>query len=422
MSNKLFYALLVVLSSFYLVLRFSNLENRLTFHLDQGLHLQETYEMVVSGRPRLIGPMISSKVYDGRGFFIGPQYYYILAILGRVTRWDPLLITQISILIDLFFWLMFIAFLKKYYSTFSALITFVLITFSNYFIVHSRFFWNPNYLIPLSILIVISVYYLYKNKSLKFLYLSVFLWGLAFSFHYSALIWAVFLIPVLFYCRKHLRVYHYLLLPLFFILGDLPYFIFELRHNFYNFQTAFYVLTHLSAKKEFTPHYLIFPLIVYALYFSNVLFVRSKKIVYKIFVLLPIILLFVSTLNKIDRSIDPLGHPVAWTYPLEKMITSLISQNCPQNYNIASTIGGDTRAYDLRFLLTISGCSPLTVDKYPQSETVYLVAPPSRPPESEKVWEVDSFKPFVVSQSIKLNDHTYLYRLDKSPSIHSKIK
>lgn len=422
MKNKVFYFLLLILASVYLFLRFHNLETRLTFSQDQGLHLLETYEMVKSGKPRLIGPMISSKVFDGRGFFIGPQYYYVLAALGQITHWNPLAITQISILIDLFFWLIFTIFLKCRFSQFSALLTFALITFSNYFIVHSRFFWNPNYLIPLSILIILSTYTFYKNKSLKFLYLSIFLWGLAFSFHYSAILWGIFLIPILKHCRKHLHFNNYLLIPIFFILGDLPYFVFELRHNFYNIQTALYVLTNLSAKNEFTPHYLIFPLIVFVLFFTNALFVRYQNLLNKTLIFLPVLLLFIGFLSKIDRSVDPLGHPVAWTYPLGKQVVNLISQNCPKNYNIASTIGGDTRAYDLRFLLTISSCPPLGVDKYPQSETIYLVAPPYRPPESEKVWEIDSFKPFIVNQSIKLNDQIILYRLDKSSSIHSKIK
>lgn len=422
MKNKVFYFLLLILSLCYLFLRLYNLENRLTFHLDQGLHLLETHEMVQSGKPRLIGPMISSKVYDGRGFFIGPQYYYILAILGQITNWDPLIITQISIVIDLIFWLIFVVFLKKKYSLSLALFTFTFVTFSNYFIVHSRFFWNPNYLIPLSILVIISTYYFLKNKTNKFLYLSVFLWGLAFSFHYSALLWGVFLIPVLFSRRKTLHYYHYLLIPVFFILGDLPYFVFEVRHNFYNIQTVVYVLTHLSAKKEFTPHYLIFPLIVFGLYFTNFLYVRSKKIYIKFLVLLPVILIFIFTFNKIDRSVDPLGHPPGWTYPLEKNIVNTINQNCPNNYNIASTVGGDTRAYDLRFLLTASGCKPQSVDSYPQSKTIFLVSTISRPPESENVWEINSFKPFIVSQTIKLNNQLFLYRLDKNTSIHSKIK
>lgn len=422
MKSKFFYLVLSILSFFYLFLRFSNLESRLTFHLDQGLHLLETYEMVQSGKPRLIGPMISSKVYDGRGFFIGPQYYYILAILGQITKWNPLSITQISIIVDLLFWLIFIIFLKRKYSPFLAIITFSLVTFSNYFIVHSRFFWNPNFLIPIAILTIISLYFFQKNKSIKFLYFTSFLWGLAFSFHYSALLWGVFFLLILFINRKKLRLYHYFSIPLFFILGDLPYFIFELRHNFYNISTAIYVLTHLSAQKEFTPHYLIFPLIVFCLYFANLLFTRSKKLFTKILILFPLVIIFMTTFNKIDRSQDPLGHPPGWNYPIEIEISKTISQNCPVDYNIASTIGGDTRAYDLRFLLTVAACPPLAVDKYPQSKTIFLIAPPNRPPETENVWEIDSFKPFVLTQTTKLNDQIILYRLDKSPTIHSKIK
>ena len=102
--KKVFPILLIVISLIYLFLRLDHLGSKITFHLDQGVHLLETYQMVQSGKPRLIGPMISSKVFDGRGFFIGPQYYYILAVLGIAAHWNPLLITQIIIFIELLFW------------------------------------------------------------------------------------------------------------------------------------------------------------------------------------------------------------------------------------------------------------------------------------------------------------------------------
>ena len=107
--------------------------------------------------------------------------------------------------------------------------------------------------------------------------------------------------------------------------------------------------------------------------------------------------------------------PEGWTYPAQKQIEKLITQNgCPKSFNIATTISGDTRAHDLRYLLTISKCPPMGVEEYLNNQTLFLVAPPTRPPETETVWEVDSFKPFKITEYLKINDQLIFYRLDKS--------
>ena len=68
---------------------------------------------------------------------------------------------------------------------------FGLFTFSKYFIIHSRFFWNPHFLLPLGILAVATLdKYVQLNKTKYFFGFGV-LWGLAFSFHYSAVFWII---------------------------------------------------------------------------------------------------------------------------------------------------------------------------------------------------------------------------------------
>ena len=48
-----------------------------------------------------------------------------------------------------------------------------------------------------------------------------------------------------------------------FFLGDLPFFLFEFRHQFYNLTTMFYIFTHSSQGGELTSHYFIFPLLIF---------------------------------------------------------------------------------------------------------------------------------------------------------------
>jgi hypothetical protein len=112
--------------------------------------------------------------------------------------------------------------------------------------------------------------------------------------------------------------------------------------------------------------------------------------------------------------VDELSSIPGWRFPDQlKVLSIILSDGCPKNYNIATTISGDTRTYDLRSLLTTHHCPPNSVDNYPESSTIFLIAPPTRPPSSESVWEVSSFKPFKITQQQTINNHVIFYRLDK---------
>ncbi|HBP51251.1 MAG: hypothetical protein US68_C0002G0025 [Candidatus Shapirobacteria bacterium GW2011_GWE1_38_10] len=413
MKNKraIFVILLIILTGIYLFLRLYNFEEKANYYLDQGLHLLESYQMVDSQKIRLIGPMVTSKTFLDRGFFIGPQYYYVLAGLGLLTKWDPILIDLILLFLELGFFLYFTNWIRNKYGTAEALMVFSVITFSKYFIMHSRFFWNPHFLLPLSILMIFFLdKYIQKNK---ILYLAIlgFLWGLSFGFHYSAVFFGI---PLLIVLIKTKRIWKLaiLIVPLFFVLGDLPWFIFEIRHNFYNIKTLFEIVIRFSGSERFEIYYFIHSLGVFALF--SLAWLLSKINKYKILVCL-ILVLGLSWLQiKFIGNPSPLIHPVGWTYPIKKTVVNKILINgCPKNFNVASTVSGDARAYDLRFLLVSKGCLPMEVDEYPKAEILFLVAPVNRPPESEKVWEVLSLGKFKTIRQENLGSGIVFYELEK---------
>jgi len=113
-NKKIFFIVgIIILTGFYLYLRLNKFEERTTYHLDQGLHLLESWEMVTNNDIRLIGPMVSSKTYMDRGFFIGPQYYYVLAVLGIITKWNPIAIDIVLLFAELGFILYFVNWIRK---------------------------------------------------------------------------------------------------------------------------------------------------------------------------------------------------------------------------------------------------------------------------------------------------------------------
>lgn len=113
-NKKIFFIVgLIILVGIYLFVRLNKFEQRTTYHLDQGLHLLESWEMITNRDIRLIGPMVSSKTFMDRGFFIGPQYYYVLGFLGIMTRWNPIVIDLILLFIELGFILYFVNWIKQ---------------------------------------------------------------------------------------------------------------------------------------------------------------------------------------------------------------------------------------------------------------------------------------------------------------------
>lgn len=411
-TKKFFIISLVILSGIYLCLRLYKFEEKTTYHLDQGLHLLESWEMVENRDIRLIGPMVSSKTFLDRGFFIGPQYYYVLAILGLLMDWNPISIDLFLMILELGFVLYFVFWVLKKFGMVEALAVMSLFTFSRFFIIHSRFFWNPHFLLPLGILAIISLDKYINEKKLKYLAYFSFLWGLAFGFHYAAILWGIPLLLILVKNKMFWNKNTFFVLPIFFVLGDLPWVIFELRNNFYNIKTIWWAMTQSADGSNMEPHYLVYPLVIFALCWliKVISTVKIRKLSLVILVVVAISLIQIYLI----RDPMPYGHPKGWNYVIEKeTIKKILVGGCPKKFNVASTVSGDTRSYDLRFLLIQNGCEPMNVDKYPEAEKLFLVAPKNRPPKEESVWEVSSLKKFKINREEDLSSDIVFYELEK---------
>jgi hypothetical protein len=71
----------------------------------------------------------------------------------------------------------------------------------------------------------------------------------------------------------------------------------------------------------------------------------------------------------------------------------------------------------LRWWLRERGYKPLGVEEYNQAVVLYLVAPESRPPEKETVWEIQSLRPFKVAKEVDLGDGYIFYKLRRLPFV-----
>ncbi len=406
---------LILISFVYLFARLYRLNDLIGFRLDQGIHLLETKIIFDTKKISLVGPLVTSKTFMGRQFFIGANYYYVLGIIGLIGQWNPLRITIIFIFLELGFYLLFIFFLKQKFNYFWALLVFLLISVSPYLITHSRFYWNPHLLVPLSILVLyFGDKYLLK-KRFGYLFLTAFCWGFGFACHYSAVFWGIFFIYLLVKSKQYLKVKAYLIIFFGFILGNLPFFVFEIRHGFYNIKTILLVFINSSAGNGLTPHYFVFPLLIFGLY-SLLIFINKIKNNKVASLALVVILGATWCLQtKFISSYAPLDVIEGWNYTEQQKVADLIIKDgCPKNFNVAATVQGDTRAYDIRYLLKIRNCNPMGVEEYPKAEKLFLVAPENRAPETERVWEVSSLGKFKVNRREKLSEKIVFYELEKS--------
>ena len=414
-NKKVFFIVgIILISALYLFLRLYKLDELIGFRLDQGIHLLETKEMFDNKKISLVGPMVTSKTYMGRQFFIGANYYYVLGIIGLIGQWNPLIITTIFIFIELGFYLFFSFFLKRKFNQLWSLFVFLFLSVSPYLITHSRFFWNPHLLIPLSILVLYFGDKYQFKKQIGYLFLAAFFWGFGFSCHYSAVFWGLGFVYLLVKTKQIKIIKPYLIIFLGFLLGDLPFFVFELRHNFYNIKTLLYVVLNSTSRSEMTSHYFVFPLLVFGLYgfliFINK--IKNKKSTSLLLVVAVGVMLWLQT--NVFASYAPLDIIKGWNYKEQQLVADLITKNgCPKNYQVATTIQGDTRAYDLRYLLNLKKCEPIGVEDYPNAERLFLVAPIDRPPETETVWEVSSFREFKINRQEKLTEKIVFWELEK---------
>jgi len=405
---------LVLVSVLYLFVRFYKLNELVGFRLDQGVHLLETKNMFDDRKIRLVGPMSLSKSFDNRYLYIGANYYYVLGIIGLVSQWNPLIITIIFSLIEFIFYLFFVFFLERKFNLFWSLLIFGFIAVSPYLVIHSRFFWNPHLLIPLSILVLFLSEKYFLKKEAKYLFLMAFFWGFAFACHYSAVFWGLFFIWILFKSKQFKKIKTYLIIILGFLLGDLPWFIFEIRHNFYNTKTLFYIFTKSSSGSEMTSHYFVFPLLIFIVWFFLLVLSKLKNKTQTNFVLIIVLILGFLVQNKIFKNYAPLDKISGWNYvDQQKVVDLIVKDGCPKNFEVAATVQGDTRAYDLRYLLNLKNCEPMGVEEYPKAEKLFLIAPANRPLETETVWEVTSLGKFKINKQEKLNSEVVFYELEK---------
>lgn len=400
----------VIAALIFIGLRLFHLEERVNFGADQGLQLLQAFDWYQNRTLSLIGPY-SSFTVEGRHFFFGPAPYYLAMAVLAPFNWHPLAVSFFLIILACLAVLAATFAVKRISGILAAGIFFLLNAITPFTIEHTRFYWNPNFLYPFSLIILALLVWPLKKVSLKYTLLAGLLSGFSLQFHYSFLL----AVPIIFYLliNKRMSGKHIFYFFTALLLGFFPVILFELRNNFYNLKTIilFITSTDKSTPIIFQNYYLlaVLPFIFCAIsiFLSKL---KDKRIL--------IILLFSFTgfafWQILPTPKSAFMSPNGWNYLKLQKAVNIVLQESKTEYNIVDLLSGDSRAMAMRYLLTIAGDPPLNVEQYPSAKTLFIY---SRITPQEilagSMWEIDSLKPATLSATWQLSDGINLYRFDR---------
>jgi 4-amino-4-deoxy-L-arabinose transferase-like glycosyltransferase len=173
-------------------LRFYQINERSPFGWDQVDNAWAAGRIIVNHAL----PLLGMQAKGNSGVFIGPLYYYLIAIVYFVTNLDPIASGIFAGLTSVFSFCVIYYVGKKMFSTEVALIASFINTVAVFGIVFDRVQWPINFIPPISLLIF---YFLYKivtgkNKYIIFLAIAI---GFSFHVHFTSLFFPIIILFVL---------------------------------------------------------------------------------------------------------------------------------------------------------------------------------------------------------------------------------
>lgn len=110
--------------------------------------------------------------------------------------------------------------------------------------------------------------------------------------------------------------------------------------------------------------------------------------------------------------------PEGWTLKKIKETCKIINLDAvgeAENFNVASLLDGDTRAYPLRYTLVTADKNPGAVTDYNQNNVLYVVnSGDVNKVINSQTWELIEFSPYRLVKTWDMGEGIFLYRLDRS--------
>lgn len=210
-----------------LFLRFYQIEERNPFGWDQVDNAWAAKDLIINHHWPLVGMVAKGN----SGFYIGPFYYYLIALVYWFTHLDPIASGIFAGLTSIFsFWVLFFV-TKKIFSFRVALVAVFMQTVASSAIIFDRVQWPVNFIPAISLLVFYFLYKVITGNPRYLVWLAITM-GLAFHVHFTAIFFPLIVFLSLpFFPRNRKTVTYFLIsLPLL-LIWFVPTIIYELQHR-----------------------------------------------------------------------------------------------------------------------------------------------------------------------------------------------
>jgi 4-amino-4-deoxy-L-arabinose transferase-like glycosyltransferase len=215
---------------------------------DQGRDVVIVRNFLTTGRPFFIGPQTSVG-----NMYLGPFYYYLIAIPLLVANYNPVGPSIFVALIGVVTVFLIFKISSLWFDRTTAYISAFLYSISPTVIKYSNFSWNPNVMPFFALLFVFLVYQALVYKKYKLLLLASVCFSMALNSHFLALLLllpcGLFWLVNVYQNRNHSKtsqelIKYTLFSVLIFILFLTPQILFDIKHHGQNVQSILTFFTH----------------------------------------------------------------------------------------------------------------------------------------------------------------------------------
>lgn len=414
LKNMKNYLIVFSIIAFSFFVRLYNFSDRLTFGPEQAISL-DTSAVMIKEKLSLLGiENVQRFTSDGFMIFSGALFSYTLIPLLLIFDYDPLPISYFFASLNILTGIVFYYYSKKYLGSLIAVISLFLFMFSSSMINHSMFIWILNYLPLVGVFSFFCILEMIKNRSYKYIFYLGILSGVGFSLEYLYLITAVLLCFLTIYLYKN-----FLKTTSLFVLGaiipNLPLVIFEIKHDFYHFNTLVkYTIDTING--EAVAGFSFY----HVLHLYPIVFLIGAILIKNIFksrIYIALILVIYLVINLNTKSVNftkPVGMVDGLTITDIKDTAKIIAEAKPDNYNVVTLFDFDTRARTLRYYLNhIYQSKPNGFVDYRDSQSIYSLSKLEYDYNTNNPWELNVFKPYKVEKVNEIGNGYGLYKLTK---------
>lgn len=190
-ANPLFLLVLgIIFLSFFL--RIYEIESRSPFGWDQIDNAWKAKNIIVNNEY----PLLGMQAKGSSGIFIGPFYYYFVAIFYFITNLDPIASGIVAGVSSLFSMIVLFFILKKIFSTGVAIIALTLNGFTVGVILFERVQWPVNFIPIIGLLIFFSLYKI-AIGNVKYILLLALSFGISLHIHFTVLFYPIIILLTL---------------------------------------------------------------------------------------------------------------------------------------------------------------------------------------------------------------------------------